>query len=541
MASKRLSPLVRMLLGLVPAMAVGLISLGVPFGRDQGVAAYGARVIARGGVIYQDLFYFNLPAHFFVYRLAMILPLDPVPAVNLMGLLLIMATALIIYGAGRRLQPGGDGAIAAMVYAWFMVIFHHRYWEIAQKESLASLPLALSIYALVTLTGEVKDGTAPFGKRALLSAGLCGLGAGFAAQFKPTLGIVILCLLYPAWLGRRNRTWSLSLIMAGAAAFIGSFIPLLVYLIRHDAMTTMIESVFKFGGFYGELGYTAEPGKTLFKAILFLLRLLIGRFFMVGAATVGLIALRRERTARALLIAVLLLLFQAMVQMKFFTYHMTPLLIPLSLLAQAGIVTMAEKLKHAGQSGSSRWRPILLRPGLLWVPIMVLNLAPVSSRYGKELYYSLGRIDRKSFLSTYTHFGGGISQLDSEQLAEYIRSRCPPNRKVLMFGLEPGLYVMSQRDPPTRFAYDLPLSIDHRGDPEFTAYRARLRAQFMREITRDQPEYIIVNEMDRNPTEREDSFTQMNSFPELKRFVESQYHLETKFGYYQVYRQIEWR
>ncbi len=51
-------------------LGLSLVSIHVPFARDQGVAAYVGSLILEGKSPYRDVYHFNLPGIFFVYALA---------------------------------------------------------------------------------------------------------------------------------------------------------------------------------------------------------------------------------------------------------------------------------------------------------------------------------------------------------------------------------------------------------------------------------------------------------------------------------------
>lgn len=522
-----------LILGAVLAAAFGLISLHVPFGRDQGVAAFAAETMMRGGVLYRDFYHFNLPGIFFAYRVAFLLPLGPVEAVNLLHLLSVLATYFLVYGAARVELKPRPALAAAWFYAAFAVVVYTSYWNVAQKDSLAAPFLAGALLVLLR-HGRKRDlaPKAPLGTGGILRLFAFGLLAGLAAQFKPTLGIVILAAAPAVIRERRDRGRMLAAAGLTTAGFALAFIPLAVYLLATGAAGPMIESVFRFGGFYGSQNY-----RGFFRTGLDALWQLLGWSydwrFLTALGLIGAAAGLASRAMRTAVLFFLLLLIQVVAQMKFFTYHWVPLLVPLSVLAAQGgsAVLSAPRDQPAGPK---RWALALILLALLFG-----NLGPETKRYRRELYHDLGRTPRDNFLAAYAKWGfGDLNPLASRLAAEYIARQTSPDEPVLVFGLEPGFYVAARRFPPTRFAYDQPLVTEPGDNLAFAAYRQKLREEFMADLAARPPAYIIVIEDDATGIEAKDSYTQMREFPELSGLIDRDYALETKIEHYYLYRRL---
>ncbi|MFO8056443.1 MAG: hypothetical protein R6V10_04020 [bacterium] len=535
--------------GVFLCAGLGLVSVHVPFGRDQGVSAYVAEVMAQGGVVYRDVYHFNFPGIFFAYLLARFIPLPFPESVNLFHVTLVLLTYLAVYAAARQLLKKEVAALAGFFYGAFSVVMYTDYWDIAQKESLACLPLALCLLASFkalpaanqTNGGLLKE---PKQNRSKIGwAALAGLFAGFAAQFKPTLAIVLIACLYPAFAGLKWRKPGFKSLGAAAAGFVISFVPLLLYLLSTDSLGAMAESVFRFGGFYGGQSYQGLS-HVLKKSSGNLVSWLYEWRFLVVLSVAALVSYRKsgDLRIRLLLVFGLLLLFQVIVQMKFFTYHWIPLLLPASVMAAAGAayIARAAKTKTApgGISGprEKSYRAVIV---LVLFALFLGNLVPSGKRYKRELLYDLGMIAERDFLSAYGSWGGGdISPLASQAVADYIKENASPGEPVLVFGLEPGLYIAAERFAPTRFAYDQPLVTRPRGNDAFRAYRSRLRSEFLSDISENPPVYIIVIENDATSIEPQESYEQMKEFASFYELVKRDYFLENKIEDYFIYRRL---
>jgi len=511
------------------SVALGLIVVHTPLGRDQGVAAYVAMVMERGGVVYKDVYHFNLPAIFFVYRAAMELGFEPPVNVNLIQVLFTMATCPVVFLIARRMARPVAAGFAALFYALFQSVLYTDFWDVSQKESLACLPLALSLlFFLVPARG--KGGSAS----AMVSSFFAGVFAGLSAQFKPTLGIVLLTSIYLAWRTRKNKARAALILLGAGVGFAVSFIPLIIYLHGHGAMEDFIESFVSFGGFYGGQYYSGV-GDFIWSTAKNVVRWLFHwRFLSVLALTA--LFVRERRAPAPSLVAVFgaLLLIQVVVQMKYFTYHWIPLLIPISALAAQGGAALLERPEADEHDAAGPFRRGLT---VILLALLIGNLAPEAKRYYRHSLFVRGMTDETSLLRPYGKWGeGDINPLATREVAIYLRSRTVLSDPVLVFGHELGLYVLANRLAPTRFAYDQPLVTDPAGNAEFASFRETLRSEFIFDLESRPPKYILIIEDDETGIEPEDSYTQMLSFPRFRELIESDYVLETKIEDFFIYR-----
>jgi hypothetical protein len=211
------------------------------------------------------------------------------------------------------------------------------------------------------------------------------------------------------------------------------------------------------------------------------------------------------------------------------------MLIPLSLLAaRGGHFLLFEESSHSGARSARRLLALVL------LALFAGNLLPEAGRYRREYLYDRQLTDRATFLHPYGKWGGGdMCPLASQAVADYLTQHTSPADPVLIFGLEPGLYVMAQRFSPTRFAYDQPLVTDPKGDAAFAKYRDSLRERFMSDLAARPPKYIVVIENDATSVEDKDSYTQMREFSDFNDFVDGRYVLETKIEDYFMFRRLD--
>lgn len=537
MSGRKLTAYLVLAAGIALWTALGLVSMHVPFGRDQGVAAYVAEVMARGGVIYKDVYHFNLPGIFFVYRASMFTGLGWPESVNVTQVLFTALTCLCLYFAGTRFASPLTAAFGSVLYGAFATVIYTNYWDIAQKESLACLPLGLALLFFLALAGPGEGGDRASFRRLCFQAVMAGLFSGLAAQFKPTLGIVLACSLYAAWLFRGRKLRALAVVALSAAGFVLAFIPTAVYLVGHDALDPMLNTMVRFGGSYAGRRYQdlvlvlTSPFKSI-------IRWAYQWSFLVVLAAIAAARLwRLDRGVRMAFLFGALLLFQVILQMKFFSYHWIPLLVPGSLLAARGAGLLLQDIGRAESAVPlSRRRQYALSAVLF--ALLLGNLWPDARRYRRELLYDRGRIDDVNFLAPYGPWGrGDICPLAMKEAANYIDKHTTPPDPILVVGHEMGLYVLAGRFAPTRFAYDQPL-VSEAKYLMGKLSRQALRHEFIKEIDARPPLYILVIRNDQTSIEPEDSYTQMQAFPELKQRIDREYALQTIIEDYMIYRRL---
>ena len=93
-------------------------------------------------------------------------------------------------------------------------------------------------------------------------------------------------------------------------------------------------------------------------------------------------------------------------------------------------------------------------------------------------------IDLPSVVEKYTHKNGVVS---GRQLtvARFISDNTSPDHSILVWGTEANVYLLSERDSPTRFFFPAPLTI-----PDYEVSKA-LFDEFMSEVRNGEPEFII--------------------------------------------------
>lgn len=115
----------------------GLLLLPLPFGRDQGIYAYGGSVILRGGVLYRDTWQNPCPPIYWTYALS-----EALFGHRIVSIRIVEWVALVVscYLAGRAAETlfGRRAGYAAMA-AYALLYVPLDPWSTAQPECFANL------------------------------------------------------------------------------------------------------------------------------------------------------------------------------------------------------------------------------------------------------------------------------------------------------------------------------------------------------------------------------------------------------------------
>ena len=126
-----------LLLGVGAALLTPLLTY--PMGRDQGVFATVADVIAAGGAPYRDAWDVKPPGIFYIFWLSFHLFGRSEMAPRLLDLLWTLATGVAIWALGRRLLSSWAGVAAGLLFV-LRYVTHDYYWHTTQCDGFASLP-----------------------------------------------------------------------------------------------------------------------------------------------------------------------------------------------------------------------------------------------------------------------------------------------------------------------------------------------------------------------------------------------------------------
>ncbi len=418
---------------LLIVVAVRAPLLSIPLERDEGEYAYIAWRLGYNELPYRDWFDQKPPAVFCVYRLALMLPFEPIRAIHFVALLFSATSACALFYLGLRFMSRFWAWLAAAVFA-LLTADPLVQGTAANTELFMLCPLILSQIAFVTAANRQT-------KKVLFML-LAGALTGVALMFKQVAIVnwLLLIALYPVFVRGENR-WRAAISFAawsgtGLLAVLGLVV---LYFFAHGGLRDFVENVFTHN-----LQYVgAVPVSSRFEYCWGTLTTLARTQTIVWLfAAVGLIGLLKSRklTWFALLTGWLITsLIGASVSGYFFPHYFQQLLPPLALAAAAG----ADRLHSA--------RPLRFLPhgtgrALLAVLLAILpavTLWPFSFRYTPA--EAVRRIYPGDFFAEMPHFAKRVEEVT------------PENKPVFIFGSEPELLFYAHRRSATRYIFLFPL------------------------------------------------------------------------------------
>ena len=322
------------LLIVVLTMAVRMPLLNIPLDRDEGEDAYIGWRMGLHELPYRDWVDLKSPGIFWIYRLALALPLESVRAIHLVGALCAAASAGALFVLARRFLETFWAAVAAVLLG-LLSADPAVQGNAANTELFMQLPLLLSLLAFF---GALAGG----GHRRKLMF-LCGALAGLAALVKQAAALhwVFLLVVYPMFCekGERRRKTLIFAAWSGAGAVV-VWGGVMVYFLFQHAGHEFIHSVLFHNLDY--LGIVAPEDRLAhFKGAvggLFKSQAIIWLLCIAGSA--DLLRRRQRRWFSFLLLWTLTSAIGVNTSGSFLPHYFQSLLPPLSLAAALGAASL---------------------------------------------------------------------------------------------------------------------------------------------------------------------------------------------------------
>ncbi len=480
------------------------------FGRDQGVFACGAEVLARGGVLYRDLWDVKPPGIHYLYWLSFIAFGRSMLAPRLLDLLWTLATAGGLLVLSRRLAAPLWAAVAGAFLFLIRYALGFDYWHTAQGDGFASLPLTL---AALSLLGAER-------RRSWWLAAGCGALVGAAIIIKFTLAVFLALPLIAVLVAREER-WPARLLRAAGYAF-GCLVVIALVAAsfwKAGALKDMVEILFMWNARYATI---RSPYPVAYVIIRQTLRFLFGGQYLVLKliGLLGVIGLAdlvvRRRAAPYWWLAPAwfgAMLVQVWAQGKYYEYHWLPVLPPLGLLAGQGMAAAWRLLRARAPT------PTLARAaaGIGLALLLVCCGFGYWAQFAPEIRYATGALPAADFAGLF-YDRTDFSLSADLQVASFLKSHTSPHTPIFIWGFEPVIYFLADRPPASRFISQHPL-VTPWSPPAW-------RQELIRDLTARPPAYVLVVHDDVMPwmTMRPyDSATELAYYPELAGLLNSSY------------------
>ncbi|MEN6479327.1 MAG: glycosyltransferase family 39 protein [Anaerolineales bacterium] len=519
------SSVTRALLVLLVVLVVGAPSLVYPFGRDQGEYATVAKLTLEGRVSYRDVFNVKPPGTYLLHAFALTVFGHSMQAIRWLDLLWQAATALLLLGIADRLGLGRRAALLAPVL-YSVAYYSNNFWNTAQTDGFLNLPTALAVLAYLHAQDK--------GEQWAYAAS--GAAIAVAVLFKYPIGILLPLLWVCAVLSHRYPWRAVVWMSVGCTLLLAACA---IWLHLQGALVPFVESQYRYVTAYRSrdiLGYS----QLVILAAILMVQWAMTLLIVVGAVAAVTVwhAHRFEPTARAVLVAAAWYVagvLSYIAQGKGYVYHSLPMLAPYALLGAATADlpvgrTIAGRSRRLWLVGLTT--VILAFPATLYLGRMERSQAPLM----------LGRIALGQFkpqqickVSAALCEAGepGFRFTDDLAAAEHIAARTMDTEPVFIWGFEPPIYFLAQREPASRFIYNFVLF----GDWDWP----ELRIQLLADLEHSPPRYIVVASDDALPMVTGtdlDSRAALQTFPELRHLIETDYTREVTFGYLTLYRRL---
>ena len=486
------------------------IVLSFAYGRDQGIYAVVARTMLEGGAPYRDAWDFKPPGIFVMFALARALFGPAQMSIRIVeGLaFLAMAWAMITLAErwwADRMAGLLAAALAALVHAQL------DFWHTAQPETFAGI---LTILALVPGTSRRASPWPLF---------VAGFLFGCAGLFKPPLagGGVVLAV----WAARRTSPWRAFFPVA-----VGGLTAVLVcvaWFAANGAAGALYEAVFRFAPHYTALSWHGRSawGMSMEAFGDWL-------FGYSGPALAGVLCLivcrgparERDRWRVTPLLGGLVAVSLAGValQGKFFPYHYAACWPPTALLGALG---------WRRAFGMARTRGSVALLGLLaFASLFRTATRDVEGTFWHRVAWRadllLGNETQRDRLGSVADIDAAINRRVAAELQRHVARE----DSVYVWGFEPILYDMSEREAPTRYIHNVP--------QRASWSRSEARRELMHDLSEHPPQAIVVVSGDSMPMvlgHGDDSRVELEEFAELRRLIADHYGKLMLIGDFELY------
>ncbi|MBC2665154.1 hypothetical protein H7F51_06460 [Novosphingobium flavum] len=492
-----------------------LSSLALPFGWDQGIMASVGSSYVHGGLPYADSWDMKGPAAYLPYTLAEFLFGRTMWGVRILDVVIVGLGAFCLGQSVRALTNALIGTSAA--FAFYYWIAAGGWFFTAAPESWAAAACVLAIAPLLTAP------SAPTHRQLALSGLLIG-GVGLIKPVYLAVGIapLLAIALAPGISLRRRAALALTLGLGSALPVIGAGL----YFASKGGLARAIEVHI----LYPVSTYSHLPtGTSLTEGIAtFLARPVVA--LLCPFIALGVWSWRRQpQILWPVLGWIAAMVLAVILQGKYYYYQWVPCYAPLLLLAAGGIHTLLQDGPQADGARAGAGRFIAAAAAItLAAQVCAMPLRDTA----KFLYYfALERAPDRYYASF--HFapdnasGARIYEVAAErEAARYIAAHTGPADPVFVWGNDATVQYLADRPNPTRFSFEMPLSLD--GE-----YRAAYRAEAMAAFHRAPPVYFVAG---MNWWAADTKAQSLARFPELAAFVKAHYHLEKSIGTLDLYR-----
>ena len=531
-AAPRLASIGVLLLLAAAGILVRCVSIVEPLGIDQSLWASAVRGMARGQLLYQDVWEQRPPGIYFLYLAGFRVFGWTASTVAWLDIVAAAATAGLLFAVGRASGSARTGAAAAALYGVLTLpaglYGHGGFLERSVCETFIAVAVALGAWFAVRF--RERPGFWP-----AFGIGLC---SGAAIVLKPNAGLYLPALLL--WIiayrpaRRGGRAW---FVRPALAAAIGTAVfpaLTLLWLWRLGLLREAAIAVIDFNRFYVAQGFDAGQYVVDFSRAVFL-RVKTNGLWLAGIVGAGAALWELARTRRLPPLAGLAVLWGAAATLvivvngaRLFNSYFIQALPPLALLA-AWLLAEWTRRSHAR-------RLLGAATGLSMVLALVNGhyFGRVHGWYRDDLSALRGTLDETAHLERFGGYGNGrgYSARANTELASYVREHTRPDERIFLLGINgAGVYFAADRLTAHRF-----LRVNFFVATDFPDPRFRLDA-VVADLAVSRPRYIIFEKL-HSASDMAREVDRLTQHPAMAPLLAT-YRLEAQIEDFTLYRRPE--
>ncbi|MGA2415823.1 MAG: glycosyltransferase family 39 protein [Candidatus Sulfotelmatobacter sp.] len=495
MRSRQLPAAAALLLVLLAAIFFAAIRYrlrDMPLERDEGEYAYSGQLLLQGIPPYKLAYNMKLPGTYVAYAVAMAAFGETSAGIHLGLLLLNAITVFLLYFLVSTLFDRLAAVAAACSYAALSTSQSVMGFE-AHATNFVLLPALAGILLLLS-AAENRRGSAgdppavertsrPLSGPLLL---LSGFLSGIAFLMKQHgIFFILFCLFYLTWSAWERKDSSQQILFKAALFLLGAMLPYLIscwLLYRAGVFTQFWFWTVSYANEYSKMGLRRAIhafGENLTTVV----RPALPLWILAAAGMSAPLWSQSARGCSVFVTGLFLFSFLSLCPGAYFRPHYFILLLPaIAILAGVAVSATTEKLAQHFRAG-----PILLIPALA----LLASFSYAIFRQ-RQIYFFKSPVE--AVQATY----GGNAFVPALEIAGYIRNHSPESARIAVIGSEPEICFYAHRHSATGYIYMYSLI----GPQKYTS---PMRAEFVRELEQNRPEFLVYVDIWDSWGEREGS------------------------------------
>lgn len=487
-----------------------------PFGRDQAIHAYIAKLVNDGYAVYRDVFNVKPPLTTVIHSLSQSLFGETMRSIRFLDVLLVGAAGVMLQMlVTRHLYSVSAGIVAAIAYATFY--FSNDYWTTAQTDGWCGIFLIGAMLAY----SHALENRSGIGRIILLAIAGCALGLSFWLKYTSASALLVFPAVHLAS-GIRGRALIVDAATV-AAAFLGTIGLGLAILAAQGSLIAFLD----IQDFMRDYVSNSVPLlQSLATPLLIMNVAKAATAFAMLGIYVSIKSLKNPEfrvSCIGLLVWLAAGYLSGVLQGKGFKYHFLPLYPALAIAVAAGVFALTSRI--ARSAGSN-----LAKASIVVACAVIVLVSQVPRNYGQVLPVLREELSLRDHWMNPRFGHERHNMLENMAVADYLKGQLLPCDRVYIWGFQPSIYFLSDRHVTTRFIFNFPM---------FTAfYRQAYRDEFISGLRAAPPSVFIVEHGDRSPhvsIHNNDSAEVMERYDALKQFVTTTYTFRERINRFDIY------